>query len=168
MALRLFNTLTGGKEDFQAADPRRIGMYVCGPTVYAYAHIGNARPAVVFDVLFRLLRHLYGADHVVYVRNITDVDDKIIQAAARSGEPIAAITRRTTDAYHADMHALGCLDPTVFAAGKIDDIPSALDALITPRLQEANFVLGPMADGIPVEPARFHAVADWVRRNGAA
>ncbi len=76
--LRLNNTLTGRKEDFVPFDPNNVRMYVCGPTVYDYAHIGNARPAIVFDVLFRLLRHLYGADHVTYVRNITDVDDKII------------------------------------------------------------------------------------------
>jgi cysteinyl-tRNA synthetase len=88
-------------------------MYVCGPTVYDDAHIGNARPAVVFDVLFRLLRRLYGPGHVVYARNITDVDDKIIAAHRASGEPIAAITERTTHAYRRDMRALGCLDPTI-------------------------------------------------------
>src|SRR5512132_703655 len=87
-------------------------MYVCGPTVYDDAHIGNARPAVVFDVLFRLLRHLYGDAHVAYVRNITDVDDKIITAHRATGEPIAALTERTTRAYHQDVRALGCLDPT--------------------------------------------------------
>ena len=86
---------------------------MCGPTVYDDAHIGNARPAVVFDVLFRLLRHLYGAGHVAYARNITDVDDKIIAAHRATGEPIAAITERTTRAYRQDMRALGCLDPTV-------------------------------------------------------
>ena len=88
-------------------------MYVCGPTVYDYAHIGNARPAVVFDVLFRLLRHFFGDASVCYVRNVTDVDDKIILAADRSGEPIGLITERTAEAYRDDMRALGCLDPTV-------------------------------------------------------
>jgi cysteinyl-tRNA synthetase len=87
-------------------------MYVCGPTVYDWAHIGNARPAIVFDVLFRLLRHLYGAGHVTYVRNITDIDDKIIAAHNTTGESIAAITARTLRAYHDDIRALGCLDPT--------------------------------------------------------
>ena len=113
MGLRLFNTLSGDKEPFVPLDPARVGMYVCGPTVYDYAHIGNARPAVVFDVLFRLLRLTYGDEHVTYVRNITDVDDKIIQAAERSGEPIGAITARTADAYHDDIGALNCLLPTI-------------------------------------------------------
>ena len=83
MGLRLYNTLTGKKEDFVPFDPKNVRMYVCGPTVYDFAHIGNARPVIVFDVLFRLLRHLYGAEHVTYVRNITDVDDKIIAAPRR-------------------------------------------------------------------------------------
>src|SRR5437773_10749829 len=77
MTLRLHNTLTRSKEDFAPLDPKNVRMYVCGPTVYDYAHIGNARPVIVFDVLFRLLRHMYGAEHVTYVRNITDIDDKI-------------------------------------------------------------------------------------------
>ena len=111
--LRLYNTLTRAEEDFRPIDPARVRMYVCGPTVYDYAHIGNARPAVVFDVLFRLLRHLHGAAHVVYARNITDVDDKILAAAKASGEPIQSITERTTQAYHEDMAALGTLEPTV-------------------------------------------------------
>jgi cysteinyl-tRNA synthetase len=85
---------------------------VCGPTVYDFAHIGNARPAIVFDVLFRLLRHLYGAEHVTYVRNITDVDDKIIKAAEEKGVPIDEITRRTAQQYFDDVAALGCLSPT--------------------------------------------------------
>ena len=87
-------------------------LYVCGPTVYSYAHIGNARPAVVFDVLFRLLRHTYGEDQVVYARNITDVDDKIAAAAEREGVDISAITARFTAVYEADMAALGVLAPT--------------------------------------------------------
>src|ERR1700748_4012834 len=86
-------------------------MYGCGPTVYAFPHIGNARPVVAFDVLYRLLRHVYGKDHVTYVRNITDVEDKIMEAAAKNGESIAALTERYTDAYNADMGALGALPP---------------------------------------------------------
>jgi cysteinyl-tRNA synthetase len=112
-ALRLYNTLTRREEDFVPLDPQRVRLYVCGPTVYDYAHIGNARPAVVFDVLYRLLRHRYGADHVVYARNITDVDDKIIAASRETGEPIDRVTARTTKAYHDDMGALGVLSPTV-------------------------------------------------------
>jgi cysteinyl-tRNA synthetase len=112
-SLAFFNTLAGEKQPFTPLDPARVRMYVCGPTVYDYAHIGNARPAVVFDTLFRLLRHLYGEDHVIYVRNITDVDDKIINAHKQTGEPIRAITERTAEAYRQDMRAIGCLDPNV-------------------------------------------------------
>jgi cysteinyl-tRNA synthetase len=113
MDLHFHNTLTRKKQRFEPLDPKNVRMYVCGPTVYDFAHIGNARPVVVFDVLFRLLRHLYGEDHVTYARNFTDVDDKIMQAAKESGEMIEAITTRTTQAYHDDMDALGALRPTV-------------------------------------------------------
>ena len=98
--------------DFVPRDPKRVTMYVCGPTVYNFAHIGNARPVVAFDVLFRLLRHIYGEDHVLYAANVTDVDDKINKKAADEGVPIEVITRRYLDAYHADMSALGALPPT--------------------------------------------------------
>ncbi len=97
---------------FVPSDPRRVTMYVCGPTVYNYSHIGNFRPVVVFDVLFRLLRRLYGEDHVVYAANVTDVDDKINKKAADEGVPIEVITARYLDAYHADMSCLGALPPT--------------------------------------------------------
>src|SRR5215203_4610739 len=90
--LRFHNTLSRAKEDFVPIDPANVRMYVCGPTVYDFAHIGNARPAIVFDLLFRLLRHLYGPDHVTYVRNVTDVDDKINARAAERGVPIRDIT----------------------------------------------------------------------------
>jgi cysteinyl-tRNA synthetase len=113
MSLTLYNTLTRRKEPFAPLDPTRIRLYVCGPTVYDRAHIGNARAFVVFDVLYRLLRDIYGRDHVVYVRNITDIDDKINAAARRNGEPIASLTARTTAAFHADMEALGTLPPDV-------------------------------------------------------
>ena len=92
--ITLYNTRTRTKAPFVPIDPANVRMYVCGPTVYDRAHIGNARPVVVFDTLFRLLRHVYGADHVTYVRNITDVDDKINARAAESGRPIARDHRR--------------------------------------------------------------------------
>src|SRR5277367_3574420 len=107
MELKLYDTLTREKRVFRPLDPAHVRMYVCGPTVYDYAHIGNARPVVVFDVLFRLLRHLYGEAAVTYARNVTDVDDKINRKAAEEGVPIAAVTDRYLDAYHADMDQLG-------------------------------------------------------------
>jgi cysteinyl-tRNA synthetase len=122
--LRLYNTLTRTKEDFVPIDPDNVRIYVCGPTVYDFAHIGNARPVIVFDVLFRLMRHLYGADHVTYVRNITDVDDKINARALRDfgpeissgklslNEAIRRVTEKTADQFHKDVAALGCLPPT--------------------------------------------------------
>ena len=119
MELRLYDTLTGEKRHFTPIDPARVRMYVCGPTVYDFAHIGNARPVIVFDVLFRLLRHLYGADHVTYVRNITDVDDKINERAARDypglplNEAIRKVTEVTERQFHEDVDALGALRPTV-------------------------------------------------------
>ena len=113
MSLHLYNTLARAKQAFTPLKDDAIGMYVCGPTVYDYAHIGNARPVIVFDVLFRLLMHIYGEESVTYVRNITDVDDKIIAAYQESGEDIGSITSRTTDAFHADMAALGNLEPSI-------------------------------------------------------
>lgn len=113
MDIQLTNTLTRRKEPFVPADPGRVTMYVCGPTVYSYAHIGNARPPVVFDVLFRLLRHVYGEKAVVYARNYTDIDDKIIAAATKAGEPMEAITRKFERIYEEDMGALGVLEPTL-------------------------------------------------------
>ncbi|MBL3704572.1 cysteine--tRNA ligase [Sulfitobacter sp. BDSS02] len=109
--IRLHNTKTRAKEDFTPIDPDNVRMYVCGPTVYDRAHLGNARPVVVFDVLNRLLRHLYGAEHVTYVRNFTDVDDKINARAAESGRDIAEITAETTQWFLEDMAALGALEP---------------------------------------------------------
>ncbi|MEZ5839417.1 MAG: cysteine--tRNA ligase [Hyphomicrobiales bacterium] len=113
MTLSLYNTLTRTKETFEPLDPSNVRMYVCGPTVYDYAHIGNARPVIVFDVLFRLLRQLYGADHVTYVRNITDVDDKINARAADRGITIRELTEETARAFHEDTDALGVLRPTI-------------------------------------------------------
>src|ERR1700710_251400 len=113
MDLRLYDTLTKEKRPFTPLDPSNVRMYVCGPTVYDFAHIGNARPVVAFDVLFRLLRHLYGEDAVLYAANVTDVDDKINLKAAQEGVPISVITDRYLEAYHADMAALGALRPTL-------------------------------------------------------
>ena len=119
MELRLHDTLTKEKRAFVPLDPGNVRMYVCGPTVYDFAHIGNARPVIVFDVLFRLLRHVYGNDHVTYVRNITDVDDKINDRAARDfpglalNEAIRKVTEKTATQFHADVASLGCLPPTV-------------------------------------------------------
>jgi len=113
MALKIYDTMRREKRIFEPTDPERVTLYVCGPTVYSYAHIGNARSAVAFDLLHRVLRHRYGADHVVYARNITDIDDKIIKAARETGEPISAITEKFAAIYRADMAALGVLAPTM-------------------------------------------------------
>jgi cysteinyl-tRNA synthetase len=109
--LRLTNTLTRRKEEFRPIDPDHVRMYVCGPTVYDFAHIGNARPIIVFDLLFRLLRHLYGEAHVTYVRNVTDVDDKINARAAERGISIRELTDGTLAQFHQDIRALGVLMP---------------------------------------------------------
>ena len=113
MSLALHNTLIRAKEPFAPIDPARVRLYVCGPTVYDRAHIGNARPVIVFDVLFRLLRHLYGPKNVAYVRNITDVDDKINARAAERGISIRELTEETARVFHADVEALGTLRPTI-------------------------------------------------------
>ena len=110
--ISLTNTRIRKKERFDPIDPKNIRVYACGPTVYDRAHLGNARPVVVFDVLFRLLRHVYGEDAVTYVRNFTDVDDKINARAAETGRPIRDITEETIGWYHDDMDALGALRPT--------------------------------------------------------
>src|ERR1700719_509160 len=113
MPLTLYNSLTRRKETFEPLDPTRVRLYVCGPTVYDEAHIGNARAVVAFDLLYRVLRHEYGEGHVTYVRNITDVEDKIMAAARASGQTIDQVTARTTAQFHADMAALGNLPPDI-------------------------------------------------------
>lgn len=136
--LRLYNTLTRTKEVFSPVDPNNVRMYVCGPTVYDYAHIGNARPVIVFDVLYRLLRHLYGQDHVRYARNLTDVDDKINARAARDypdlplNQAIAKVTEATTAQFHADVEALGNLRPDEEprATGHIAEMQAIIHRLI--------------------------------------
>ena len=136
--LKLYNTLTRKKEDFRPLDAGNVRMYVCGPTVYDFAHIGNARPVIVFDVLYRLLRHLYGPEHVTYVRNITDVDDKINARAAQDypelplNEAIRRVTEKTEAQFHADMAALGALDPTVEprATEHIEQMKAMIERLV--------------------------------------
>ena len=138
MELALYDTLTREKRVFTPLDPAQVRIYVCGPTVYDFAHIGNARPVIVFDILFRLLRHLYGADHVTYVRNITDVDDKINARAAEEypglplNEAIRRVTEKTDKQFHADVAALGCLPPTAEprATEHIEDMKAVIERLV--------------------------------------
>ena len=138
VVLKLYNTLTRKKEDFRPLDAGNVRMYVCGPTVYDFAHIGNARPVIVFDVLYRLLRHLYGPGHVTYVRNITDVDDKINARAAQDypelplNQAIRRVTEKTEAQFHADMAALGALDPTVQprATEHIEQMKTMIERLV--------------------------------------
>ncbi len=132
MALTIYDSMAREKRAFEPADPKRVTLYVCGPTVYSYAHIGNARSAVAFDLLYRVLRARYGADHVVYARNITDIDDKIIKAAAETGEPIDAITQKFADIYRADMGALGVIRPGLEpkATGHVAPMIAMMERLI--------------------------------------
>ena len=138
MELTLYDTFTREKRAFTPLDPARVRIYVCGPTVYDFAHIGNARPVIVFDVLFRLLRHLYGAGHVTYVRNITDVDDKINARAAEEfpnlplNEAIRRVTETTEKQFHDDVAALGCLPPTEEprATEHIDAMKTLIERLV--------------------------------------
>jgi cysteinyl-tRNA synthetase len=132
MQITLTNTLTRRKEPFAPADPSRVTMYVCGPTVYNVAHIGNARPPVVFDTLFRLLRHVYGEKAVIYARNYTDIDDKIITASIERGVPIEAITRDVERIYEEDMGALNVLTPTLRprATENVDAMIAVIQKLI--------------------------------------
>ena len=132
MELRLYDTLKREKRVFVPLDPKRVRMYVCGPTVYDFAHIGNARPVIVFDVLYRLLRHLYGDERVAYVRNITDVDDKINARAAERGIEIRQLTDETYRNFQEDVAALGCLPPTVEprATEHIEEMKTLIERLV--------------------------------------
>jgi cysteinyl-tRNA synthetase len=141
MDLQLYDTLTRQKRPFAPIDPARVRMYVCGPTVYDFAHIGNARPVIVFDVLFRLLRHFHGPEHVAYVRNITDVDDKINARAAEEypglplNEAIRTVTEKTETQFHEDIAALGCLPPTVEprATEHIEEMKALIERLVASK-----------------------------------
>ena len=126
--IRLHDTMTRQKRDFVPADPKRITMYVCGPTVYGRAHIGNARPAVVFDTLARLIRHEFGADSLVYARNVTDVDDKIIASAEKEGVDPSVITARYEQFYLEDMGALG-VNPPDLAPHATQEIPAMVEMI---------------------------------------
>src|SRR5262245_41123473 len=136
--LTLYNTLTRSKARFEPIDPSNVRMYVCGPTVYDRAHIGNARPIIIFDVLYRLLRHLYGAAHVTYARNITDIDDKINARAVKlhpdlpPTEAIRRLTTETTQQFHADVAALGALPPNAEprATDTIPEMRALIEALV--------------------------------------
>jgi len=130
VSIRLYNTLGREKQVFEPIDPGRVTMYVCGPTVYNYAHIGNARPAVIFDLLHRLLQLHY--DQVVYARNITDVDDKINEAAASLNVPISEISSKYADAYHADMAGIGVALPSIEprATNHIDQMKNMIQRLV--------------------------------------
>ena len=134
MTIHLYNTLSREKQEFKPIDSDRVTMYVCGPTVYNYAHIGNARPAVVFDLLHRLLEFHF--PQVVYARNITDVDDKINQAAAELGVPISEISSKYSEAYHADMAAIGVGLPSIEPRAT-DHIPAMIEMI--QRLIDAGF-----------------------------
>jgi cysteinyl-tRNA synthetase len=136
MSLSLYDTMTRKKRPFAPADPNRVTMYVCGPTVYNYAHIGNFRPVVVFDLLFRLLRHHYGETAVIYAANVTDVDDKINRKAAEEGVPIATITDRYLSAYNADAQALGALRPSV--QPRVTETMDAIVAMIARLIENGG------------------------------
>ncbi len=164
MTLSLYNTLARRKEAFEPIDPAAVRVYVCGPTVYDYAHIGNARPVIVFDVLYRLLRQVYGADHVIYARNITDVDDKINARAMRDypalpfNEAIAKVTEATGRQFHDDVAALGSLPPTVEprATEHIDTMRAMIERLIArgvAYVAEDHVLFSPAAmDALPGAP----------------
>jgi cysteinyl-tRNA synthetase len=169
MQLRLYDTLTREKRPFVPLDPKNVRMYVCGPTVYDFAHIGNARPVIVFDVLFRLLRHLYGEAHVTYVRNITDVDDKINDRAARDfpglplNDAIRKVTEVTEKQFHEDVDALGCLRPTVE--------PRATEHIEEMRVLIEKLVAGGFAyvaeDHVLFSPQAMNAANSVLPRYGA-
>ena len=149
---KIYNSQSRKLEMFTPKDPDDIRMYVCGPTVYGPAHIGNARPAIVFDQLFRNLRHVFGEDSVLYARNITDIDDKIIAAANERGVPITQITDTATAAYHEDLAELNCLEPSL--EPRATDYVSTMIALIIQLIEEehAYVVDGEVFFHVPSNP----------------
>jgi cysteinyl-tRNA synthetase len=165
MQLRLYDTLTREKRPFVPLEPNNVRMYVCGPTVYDFAHIGNARPVIVFDVLFRLLRHLYGADHVKYVRNVTDVDDKINARAAERGIPIRELTEETYNNFRDDIRALGVLMPEdVNRPGKP---PRFVEPRATEHIAEMRTVIEKLVQGDFAYVAEDHVLFSPQAMNAA-
>ena len=170
IVLKLYNTLTGAKETFRPVDPEAVRMYVCGPTVYDFAHIGNGRAAIVFDLLFRLLRHAYGEANVIYARNVTDVDDKIIARAQLDfpdlslNEAIARVTEGTLRQYRADVAAVGCLPPTnePRATAYLPEMTALIERLVArgvAYVAEDHVLFSPSAmDELPGAP-RYGALA---------
>ena len=164
VTLKLYNTLTRVKQDFRPVDADAVRMYVCGPTVYDFAHIGNARPAIIFDTLFRLLREVFGESHVIYARNITDIDDKIIARAQRDypndnlNEAIRHVTTLTERQYRDDVGALGCLPPTTEprATEHIDQMKRIVERLVArgvAYVAEDHVLFSPAAmDALPGTP----------------
>jgi len=140
--LSLYDSLKREARPFVPQDPSCVTMYNCGPTVYSYAHIGNARAAVVADVLFRVLRHIYGEDHVRYARNLTDVDDRIIASAMAQGVPISEITEKYARIYNEDLAALNCLPPSVQPKAT-EHIQGMADIIVTLLDKDAAYI----ADG---------------------
>ncbi len=136
MSLNLFDTFSNSKKKFEPIDPKNIRMYVCGPTVYDYPHVGNARPVIVFDILFRILQNIYGTEHVTYVRNITDVDDKIINASQENNEDINELTSRTINYFHSDAKYIGAMEPS-FEPRATDHIAEMINIIET--LIEKNY-----------------------------
>ena len=136
MSLNLYDTFSNSKKKFEPIDPKNIRMYVCGPTVYDYPHVGNARPVIVFDILFRILQNIYGTEHVTYERNITDVDDKIINASQENNEDINELTSRTINYFHADAKYIGAMEPS-FEPRATDHIAEMINIIET--LIEKNY-----------------------------
>ena len=136
MTLHLYDTFSKSKRLFEPIDPANVRMYVCGPTVYDYPHVGNARPVIVFDILFRILQHIYGEKKVTYVRNITDVDDKIIATAKENNEEVRNLTERTISYFHDDSNYVGTLSPTVEpkATDHISEMIDIIEILIQKKL----------------------------------
>ena len=136
MSINLYDTFSNSKKKFEPIDPKNIRMYVCGPTVYDYPHVGNARPVIVFDILFRILQNIYSTEHVTYVRNITDVDDKIINASQENNEDINELTSRTINYFHADAKYIGAMEPS-FEPRATDHIAEMINIIET--LIEKNY-----------------------------